>query len=308
MGTVFEVVLEAPTRKAAREATEACFAEVERLEALLSTWRPESDLSRLNRAAGDSVPVHADVLRALADAVALGRATGGAFDVTVGPLVQLWTRTAQHGSLPSKADIARARRRVGAEAIALGEGEARLVRPGMAVDLDGFSKGWVLDRLVPHLADHGITAAYLSLGQSSVLTLGKPSDADAWRLLVRGPEAGLAAEISLGDARVSVSGSFGKVSTIEGRRFGHVIDPRTGWPVTHAAQAVVVAPTAASAEAWSKALLVLAPEDALPLLEAAPGVEGLLLLTGGISHRTPHFDEEVGFRWLEPRKVPSSAP
>jgi thiamine biosynthesis lipoprotein len=296
MGTVLELSVVAPSDEEARAAAEACFEVAARLDASLSTYADDSAVSRLNAAAGGAaLPVDEDVRRILVDAKRLSALTGGAFDATVGPLVRLWTRAGREGRLPTPAALEAARALVGPDSVEITPAGVRLAREGMALDLGGLAKGWALDRMVERLHARGVERAFLSFGQSSIVALGAPPDAEAWRVLVGDARGGYAGVAGLVDARLSISGSFGRASVIEGRRLGHVIDPRSGWPVSRPAQAVVLAPTAAEAEAWSKALLVLAPEDALARLEAREGVEGMLALGDGTLRETAGFREATRF-------------
>jgi thiamine biosynthesis lipoprotein len=299
MGTVLEIELVSEDAARARAALEACFAEVRALEALVSHWDPASALSELNRAAGGTPrPVPPGLARILADAATLARRSEGSFDPTVGPLVSLWREAREAGRLPAPERLGEARARVGFAGIEVEGLRARLARPGMSVDLGGFAKGWALDRLGELLARHGIERALLSFGQSSLLALGAPEDAPAWRVLVRDPRGGFAGVASLRDASLSVSESFGESAEVAGRRLGHLIDPRSGEPLDRAAGAVVVAPSGAAAEAWSKAVLVLPAERAFLLLAAEPGVEALLLDPAGGRRSTRGFDAAVAFAGL----------
>jgi len=295
MGTVLEITIESDDPERARSALDACFARALALEASFTRWDDASELVRLNRAAGSSErPVSRDLAHILRDAVAWAKATEGAFDPTVGPLVALWLDARRSGRMPSEARIADVREAVGFGGVEVGRGKVRLARPGMAVDLGGFAKGWTLDRLGELLAERGIERALLDFGQSSMLALGQPSDAEAWRVLVRDPRGGHAGVLSLRDQSLSVSEAFGESALVEGRRIGHVIDPRTGRPLDRQTGAVVVAPTGAGAEAWSKALLVLSPDHALGLLEEAEDTEAMLLEPTGM-RATPGFVDAVDF-------------
>ena len=147
----------------------------------------------------------------------------------------------------------------------------------MSIDLGGIAKGWALDRMRERLRARGIERALLSFGHSSILAVGAPPGASGWRILLQDGEGSYAGIVTLRDATLSVSGSFGRVSRIGGRDYGHVIDPRTGEPLTEGRQAAVLAPTGASAEALSKALLVLDAPQAMALLATLPQTEGLLL-------------------------------
>jgi len=295
MGTVLEITVDAEDTAAARTAIEACFARALELEAIFTTWNEESELARLNGdAGGKEREISSDLARILGDALELAAQTEGAFDPTVGPLVTLWRDARLSGRLPERPEIDSAQAAVGYGGIELDGEKARLARRGMAVDLGGFAKGWTLDRLGELLAERGIHRALLDFGQSSMYGLGRPSDAPAWRVLVRDPRGGYAGVVSLRDQSLSVSESFGESALVAGRRLGHVIDPRSARPLDRQTGAVVVAPSGAAAEAWSKALLVLAPEHALGMLEKAEGTEAMLLEPKGI-RATPGFVAAVDF-------------
>jgi thiamine biosynthesis lipoprotein len=299
MGTALEVTLYGPDPEALARALEAAFAVAERLDALLSVHRADSDVSRLNRAAGRG-PVAVDpiVTDALAASLSASRITGGAFDVTVGPLVQLWIDAAQRDALPSDEALSAARASVGVEGIRLHAGGRAELEKGASVDLGGVAKGYALDRMLEVLDAHGVEAALLSFGQSSIWALGRPPDAPGWRLLTRAPGGGFAGLVTLRDQALSISGSLGQGSEIAGRRYGHVLDPRTGWPLKRRRQAVVVAPSATLAEVLSTALLVLGEEEGLQRVAAQPGCAGLLLDEDGRRLATPGFDEAVRFEAL----------
>jgi thiamine biosynthesis lipoprotein len=295
MGTVLEITLESDDPALAHAALDACFARALALEAIFTTWNDDSELMRLNRAAGGPArEVSPELGRILRDAVRWAGTTEGAFDPTVGPLVALWRDARLSGRMPPSERIDAMKSTVGYEAIEVGHRKARLARPGMAVDLGGFAKGWALDRLGELLAERGIERALLDFGQSSMLGMGQPSDAPAWRVLVRDPHGGYAGVLSLHDQSLSVSEALGESALVEGHRLGHVIDPRSGRPLDRRTGAVVVAPSGAAAEAWSKALLVLVPERALELLAEAKATEAMLMEPTRI-RATPGFVDAVDF-------------
>jgi thiamine biosynthesis lipoprotein len=171
----------------------------------------------------------------------------------------------------------------------------------MKLDLGGIAKGYALDRMLPLLERHGIESALLNFGQSSTWAVGAPAGSAGWRLLVRGPEGRFAGLITLRDQALSVSGSQGQWVEIGGRRYGHIIDPRSGEPLMRARQAVVVSRRAVLAEALSLALLVLDAETGLALVAAQPDCEGLLIEGGGALRSTPGWEAAVRF---EPLSAP----
>lgn len=309
MGTVLEIALRAASEPAGRALLDQLYRETAALEGVLSSYDPASALSQLNAAAGGPArTVPPELARILREALALTEHTEGAFDVSVGPLVALWKQAAQRGRAPQGAELEAARGRVGAHLVELAGDSVRLAVPGMALDLGGIGKGFALDRLAETLARAGARDALLSFGESSVLALGAPDGADRWRLLVRGPDGGYAGVIELRDQALSVSGSFGASERIGRRRFGHVIDPRSGRPLTEERVAVVVAPTATLAEGWSTALLVLGEDPGLRLAEAAPGVEALLLRPGRPRRETSGFSAATRFEALDPTPPAASRP
>jgi thiamine biosynthesis lipoprotein len=159
--------------------------------------------------------------------------------------------------------------------------------------------------MLPLLERHGIESALLNFGQSSIWAVGKPAGGTGWRLLVRGPENRFAGLITLRDQALSVSGSHGQWVEIGGRRYGHIVDPRSGEPLMRERQAVVVSRSASLAEALSLALLVLEPDTGLALVARQPGCEGLLIEGGGELRSTPGWDAAVHF---EPLPEPDGSP
>lgn len=298
MGTVLEISLVAGDAPRAAAALEKLFALAAHLDRLLTTYEPESPLNRLSAAAGQG-PQAVDPALAgiLAESLAYARRTGGAFDVSVGPLVDLWREAARRDRPPDDAELAQALARVGSDKIRVEGTRVELASPGMRLDLGAIAKGWALDRMREILAQEGVGDALVNFGQSSILALGRPADAPAWTMALRGGGGELAGVLELRDRAFSVSGSLGQWSEIGGRRYGHVIDPRSGLALTRNRQAAVVAPSASQAEAWSTALVVLGPEG-LALLEGEPEVEAWLQEEGGASHATAGWERSVRFEAL----------
>lgn len=297
MGTVLEVTLVAPEVAAGRAVLAELFREAERLDGMLTLYDSASEISRLNRAAGQGpqrvAPEVAELLRRSREWSEL---TGGSFDVTVGPLVALWTEAAERGAPPTADELAETRSRVGWQHVAVTpDGRVALDQAGISVDLGGVAKGYALERMLPILERHGVRNALLNFGQSSTWALGRPQGAEAWRLLARGPGESFLGVLELEDRALSVSGSLGQWVEIGGRRYGHVLDPRTGMALERRRQALVVAPDAALAEALSKALLVLDEAAALALIDSQEGCEALLVDAEGAVWHTPDWSSAVRF-------------
>jgi len=209
MGTVLEVELVADEPALARRGLEQAFAEATALDGLLSRFEPASEVSRLNDGAGgEPIAVDPRVREILVRAQRGAAATDGAFDVTVGPVVDAWIRAAELDRPPDERERDRAIARVGASRIRIAEDGRVALEPGMSIDLGGLAKGFALDRIAADLRRAGISSGFLSFGQSSVQALGQPPGAPAWRLLLRAPAGGFAGTLALRDRALSVSSSL----------------------------------------------------------------------------------------------------
>lgn len=296
MGTVLQVTVCSP-EASRRQVVRSVFAETERLEAMFSGYDPTSVLSRLNAQAGTgATSVPSEVAHILSLSVQYWQRTGGAFDITIGPLITLWKHAAVTNRRPS-ADLLRATRaRVGSDKIRVDEGRrVFLASPDMRVDLGGIAKGYALDRVIERLSEQGPISALLNFGQSSAWALGAPPTANHWRLLLRGPGQYAIGTITLRDQALSVSGSLGRSTELGGRRYGHIVDPRTGQPLQHDRFAYVVGPSAAQAEALSTALVILGGEEGIALLDGEEDVEGMVVEPDGRRWASVGWTARSGF-------------
>ncbi len=261
MACRFEITLaseDAAWLPAVRDALDG----VDRLESELSVFRETSAVSRINRGAGaGTVAIDQDLLALLQHCDDLRRATGGAFDITSTPLSRCWGFLLRAARLPSPGEIDDARARVGGEGIRLDRAAMTVGfdRPGIEINLGAIGKGYALDRVAAAMRQSGVARALLSAGRSSLLAIGPStsSGAAAWEVEVVSPrhERPLA-RVWLRDAALGTSGAGEQFVEIDGVRYGHVIDPRTGWPARGVASASVIASSAAVADALSTAFLI----------------------------------------------------
>lgn len=297
MGTRFELALYGADAVHLRAAGEEALAEIQRLDAQLSLYQPSSELRGLNaRAAQEAVALEPRFFRLLQRAEQLGAETEGAFDLTVAPLMECWGFVGGRGIYPDPAAVEAARGKVGWSLLEL-DGPALKVRfrcPGVRLDLGAIGKGYALERAAAILRDNGIHQALLQGGTSSVYGLGAPPEAPAWGVAIGHPlHSGTSlAVVELRDRALSVSTVTGKFFLREGQRFGHVVDPRTGWPVQETLLAAVVLSCPTAAEAWSTALLVLGPEGLRRLQERRP--EAQAWVVSGALEGTPLRLERLG--------------
>ena len=273
MGTVLTVTVIADDESTARALAAEAVAVARHWDDVLTTWRPDGELARLNAGAGGgAVEVSADLATALRSMIALSLATGGAFDPGVGPLVARWRGSEPPHPPPSASAATRI-----ATALRLDDRRAALVA-GAALDAGGIGKGIALDAMAARLRRHGARAAFLDFGGSSQLAIGTPgAEAAGWRVALAGLAPGaLLGETMLRDAALSTSRA-----SVGPDPAGPIIDPRSGAPVLTPRIGTARAADATSAEAWTKALIV-AGRAALPEARAH-GIKALLEDAGGIA-------------------------
>ncbi len=267
MGTF--LALTAPTEGRRDARAERVFAAAARWERVMSRHDPRSPVSAVNQAAGAAEVVSPHLARVLRRARALARRTGGCFDPTVGPLVDLWQRAGRRGTAPAAHALAAARARSGWEALRVREHRVALARRGMSLDLGALGKGLALDEIRRALRGRG-PSALLNFGESSLVPVGAPGR--GWMVMIRHPAGGFVGAIRLRGRACSTSGAHGQAVNVGGRWRSHVIDPRSGRPLRRRAQVTVLARSAAVAEAVSTAMLV-AGRDAMPALARRFGVD-----------------------------------
>jgi thiamine biosynthesis lipoprotein len=295
MGTVFAIYLYAQDEEQAEAAFEAAFAEIERLEEALSNYRPSSEISRINRlAAHGAVTTDPEVFALLETSLAYSQRSGGAFDVTVGPLMRAWGFFRGEGRYPTNEELRSAREKVGSQKVQL-DATKRAVRfaaPGVELDLGAIGKGYAVDRVVEVLREAGVAAALVDAGSSTLYAMNAPPGKNGWS--VRVPRPGdrslTVSTVSLRNESLSTSGSYEKFFQLDGRRFCHVMDPRQGTPVQGVLQAALVASDSTTTDAFSNAMFVLGPEAGGKLLATVPLARGLWILGELESQRLEQWD------------------
>jgi thiamine biosynthesis lipoprotein len=270
---------------AVRDAVEAALDEVDRLDRLLSHYRDESPLSRLNReAARGPVTVDPELLAVLDLSLRFSRESEGAFDVTVGPLMKAWGFFRGGGRVPDAEERARALAVVGSRHVVLDReaGTVRFDRPGVELDLGGIGKGYAVDRAVALLRRRGIASALVNLGGSSVYGLGAPPGAKAWTIGIQDPKDArrIALEVALRDRALSVAGGYARDFERDGRTYAHIMDPRTGAPVEGVLSVAVLSADGTSGDALDDAFFVQGEAWTRRALARFPGTRVLFFLPG----------------------------
>lgn len=255
---------------------------IDELEAQLSVYRPDTELSELNRLASRQfVEVEPRLYGLLKQSRQLAEATDWGFDITSGPLIALWRRCKSELRIPSPEEIETTRARVGIAKIDFDDAthSIRFSTDGMEINLGSIGKGFALDRAAELLNSEGLDEFLLHGGKSSLLASGGHNGLDGWPIGIANPlfPDKTVATILLQNSGLSTSGSNIQYYRLEGRRFGHILDPRTGWPCEGLASVTVVAPSATLAEALSTAFFVIGVENTRKYCHNHPDVKCLLI-------------------------------
>lgn len=281
MACTFQVFLR-PQESRFIPAVHEALNEVDRLEQQMSVYREDSELSGINRSAfpGPTV-VERRLYELLCRARKIGQEAGGAFDITTGPLVRCWGFFERSGRIPDREELQRARSLCGWGDIKLDDAErtVQFRRPGMEINLGSIGKGYALDRAAEFLIEAGLENFMIHAGHSSILACGHSNRSPGWMVSLRDPyrEGGVLGTVHLRNRAMSTSGTGHQFFVSEGKKYGHLLDPRTGEPSLGAVLCSVIAPTAAEADALSTALFVMLPEDVEKYCELHPSVGTLRL-------------------------------
>jgi len=300
MGTVFHATALAPDSASARASLRAAKRAVFRVDTLMSTYRPRSEVSRLNAAAGSGrwTPLSPETTEVLAASLRWSELSGGAFDPTTGPLGRVWGFHAGRPRVPGGDRLDSAARLVGSGGVVLDSARrrARLHRPGAGVDFGGIAKGYALDRAVESMRGAGACAGMVDLGGNVSAFGAPPPEPGRWRLGIRHPRSRgvLLGTVALDSGSVATSGDSEQFLVRDGVRYSHVMDPRTGRSARGGWQVTVLAPDGTAADALSTALFVMGPGEGERFLESeavqrlAPGASALWVAAGS-AERSPTF-------------------
>ena len=283
MACVYAIDAYGPDAAALPRILDDAFDEVDRIDRLMSHYKADSPLSRVNRdAGGRPVAVEPELFDFIAEAMRYNRESGGAFDVTVGPLMKAWGFFGGEGRLPSDDELATARRHVGGAHVVVNRADQTIAfdEPGVELDLGGIAKGYAVDRVVGLLRDRQIAAALVSAGGSTIYGLGAPPGRNGWDVVLQDPvdSRKTALTVTLKDRAVSVAGSSEKSFESGGVRYSHIMDPSTGWPVHGILSVAVLAHSGTAGDALDDAFFVMGPDRSRTYLRSLAGTEAFFFL------------------------------
>lgn len=282
MGTMFSITVYHASSREAAQAIERAMAEIVRLDSVMSHFKAESDLSRLNRdASRGPVRVDPSLHDVIERSILFSERSAGKFDVTIGALLQVWQDARESGRPPTSAEIADASRCVGYRHIEIGaDHRIRFRSDCLRLDLGGIGKGYAVDRALDVLQASGVRHALVNAGGSSIGSIGAPPDAEGWPVRLR--ENAADHTVLLRNNSISTSQQDLVSLTFAGGQFGHIIDPQRGAPALQRTAISVVAPDATTADALSTALVTMTPDEGRALLEQFSNVAAFWISPAGV--------------------------
>ncbi|HQO36386.1 MAG TPA: FAD:protein FMN transferase [bacterium] len=300
MATEFSLLLYGENKARLHWAVELALEEIDRLEHQMSVFDITSEISGINaRAAEEEVIVEPGLFGVLQFSKQIHEETGGAFDITIHPLVRAWQFFRKAGTVPDADTLAEALSRTGMDHVHLNP-ERRTVRfekPGIEINLGGVGKGHAVDVITGILRRNGITSAFINAGGSTFYALGAPPERDGWQVGIRDP-LNLERHVEvlhLTDRSLSTSGNYERFFTVEGKVYCHILNPRTGYPVCGMLSASVLAPTALETDASSTAFFGMSVEEAGKYCDSHGGISAILCMDEIES--VGHFRiEKIGFK------------
>jgi len=274
MGMPVRIVLYADTDSLARTAAKAAFERIASLDSDLSDYRPDSELRRIEAAAGAWVRIKPSTYDVLARAVGIAEISGGAFDPTIKPLTHLWREARRTGTAPRQAALDSARALVSWQRLQLDSVNpaARLTTRGMRIDLGGIAKGYIMQEALRTLQRNGITSALVEAG-GDIVAGSRPPGRPGWRVDVPGADSAFRARAAaLENQALATSGASAQFVEIDGVRYSHVVDPVTGKGLTSSATMHVIANDGATADALATTVSIVEPGTAAAILARFPDV------------------------------------
>jgi len=298
MGTRFRIILYAKDELAAKAAAADAFGRIEALNDMMSDYKADSELMNVvHKAGGEALKVSPEFFEMLTLSKTVSQKTGGAFDVTLGPVIRLWRRARRQYALPAPEELAKARALVGCDKLLLDEANqtVKLAREGVVLDLGGIAKGYAADQALAVLKKHGIESALVAAG-GDVSVSNAPPGTEGWVIEIAPLEsmaagaaikgAASAPSLVLANAGVSTAGDAEQFVEIDGTRYSHIVDPATGLGLIGRSRVTVVAKTGTESDWMDTAVAVMGPERGLKLIEEQDGAAALIVIKEGDAEKT----------------------
>jgi thiamine biosynthesis lipoprotein len=285
MGTVARIMAVAQDQAQANEAINAAFEKIYEIDHLMSDYDPNSQLSLVNRQAFEQpVPVDAELFEVLTAAKLYSCMSGGAFDVTVGPEVQLWRKAKEDGIAPTPEALAKAKEAVGYDNLILDNQKqtVKFAKEGMCLDLGGIAKGYAIDKAIEILQAAGVKGAMVDIG-GDLRCFGTPADGKPhWLIGLQDPqkEGNILMKLNMDNRAVATSGDYRRFVVIDEKKHSHIVNPTTADSALDLSSVSIIAPTAMAADALATAVTVMGDEKGRELIEKIETTEAILISHG----------------------------
>ena len=287
MNTIAKIIAVAPDEKTAQLSIDSAFEKIYRLEKLMNRYDPNSQLSQVSRlAAKEAVKIDKDLFDVLQQSVQYSKKTDGAFDITVGPLVDLWKNCAEANSMPTDKQLARVKKQIGYEKVILDANDfsVRFASRGVSLDLGAIAKGFAADKAVAEMKKAGAIGGLIDLG-GQIGCFGLTENKSKWIVGIQNPaklqDSHIIAKLALSDSAVATSGDYERFYKIGARRFSHIFNPATEKNADELISVTIIAANGTEADALATAVTVLGAQKGLQLIEKTPNTEAIIIKSAG---------------------------
>ncbi len=295
MGTIVEIEADGKDMWEIKKAIDNAFSEMRRLEAIMSSYRKDSEVSLIERDAPEWVRVSPELLELLEDSLKISRLTNGAFDITVGVMGRVWNFTPGREKVPDKKSIEQLLPLIDYRDIEIDKkaSSVRLKKKGMEITLGGIAKGYIVDRAMDVLESYGIDTALINAG-GDIKVIDRDGE-KPWHIGVQHPrkKGSIIARLTISNGSVATSGDYERYFIKDGRRYHHILDPRTGMPAEGLEGVTIVAPDSYYSDAIATAVFVLGKQRGKELIESLKDVEGIIIDNNGGIWISPDLKNKV---------------
>jgi thiamine biosynthesis lipoprotein len=296
MGTLVEITVSHSDPDIIQTATTQAFDEMKRIEQLMSTYLPDSEISRINRAAGkEAIPVSPEVEEVIREGIYWSEQSGGAFDITIEPLVYLWNFDGEKEIIPRESTLRKTASLVNYKDIEIKDHTVRLKRRGMAINVGGLAKGYAVDRAISILRSK-VPNGIVNAG-GDLFAFGQKNKQTPWNIGLQHPRKPqeLLAAFAVQNQAIATSGDYQRYFIKDGIRYHHIFDPQTGRPARLMVSTTIITTEVMDADAMATAVFVMGPEKGIEWIDSMDNVEAMLVLNDGSIHYSKNFRGQPQF-------------
>ena len=301
MGTLVEISIQESNKKIAQKAITKSFNEMSRLEKIMSSYLPDSELTRFNSLAGGEVkvPVSPDLLKVVQRGVYWGKLSNGAIDISIGPAIKLWEFNSERPIIPDKKNLVDAVKFVNYKDIIIEGNSVSLKKKGMSLNLGAIGKGFAVDQAIRELKKLGIKSGLINAG-GDLRAFGLITGKRPWHIGIQHPRKPeqIIVSLDIKDKGIATTGDYQRYFIKNKARYHHILNPQNGWPTNKTISATVVADTVMDADALSTALFILGTKKGIDFINSLERVEGMIVSDRGYASYSSGFHNVSGFSLL----------